>query len=161
MWKNKKKYFLFPIFGVLFFILLLISLRIGISSQENIGIKQISEFFLKLIIIITCTFFILIQFKIARKYFVKTPKELNIKSWVNYVLVWGVVNTSIFLVITLPFLTFCFLFAITSIKDSFAFTIDLYFSSLFVYIIPLIVCFLGSNISYFYHGIFKPWWKKI
>jgi uncharacterized membrane protein len=160
MWKIKKKYFIFLIGGVSFFILLSLSQRIGTSSQTNIDIIQVGEFFLKIVIIIAFISFWLLYYKIGKRYFVKAPKKINLESWAKYVLVWGLVYPSIYTFIIGPFFVFCGLLSIVPIKDSFTFTIDLFFSGPFYYTLLSTACFVGSNISYFYYGIFQPWWQK-
>jgi hypothetical protein len=122
---------------------------------------QVGEFFLKLLLVIAFISFYLLYYKIGKKYFVKVPPKISLKSWANYVLVWGLVYANICMCIILPWLTFCFLMCVMSIEDSFMFAIELFFSSPFYYIFLPIAFFLIYNISYFYYGIFLPWWKKL
>lgn len=159
MWKTKKKYFIFPIGGVLVFVFLSISMRIGTSSLKNISITQVGEFFLKIVLIIALVSLYLLHYKFGKKNFVKVPQKINLKSWAKYVLTWGLVYPNIFTFIICPFFIFCGLFCIVSIKDSFTFTIDLFISMPLYYTFLPIICFLAGNIYYFYYGVFQPWWQ--
>jgi len=151
MLKNMKavmKYFAIPLTGLL---VALVALIMRWTPGTSTGI--IGTALLKILLIITIGVFIMLYIGISRKWFVKVPARMDVKSWLRYTLLWGLLYSGVGLLVLLPLVTFyVLLISLPGIADAVVVVRDFMREKSSVLLWLPALGFLAGNIGFFLYG---------
>jgi hypothetical protein len=103
------KYFAFSLFGFIAICTSIVRLT-GASSLKNFLEPGVTgEILLKALLIIFIGFYIQVYIGISKKWFVKTPSRIDVRSYLKYTLVWGLLYSGLGLLTILILVQFFFL----------------------------------------------------